>query len=115
MTQLRKVYVPADDIIAAYKGGLSFNAVGRELGVSATHVKDTMRRHAPDSIRSLIQQVKVRAAPVEIGFTLTALGLCRVGPCQDCGVEIVSETRERGQRCGFCATGMSFKAPRRAA
>ena len=100
-----------DAVIAAYEGGASYNTVSRKVGLSSTKVRSMMIEHSPGSIRSRDQQIKVRAKPQpwEEGLTLAALSLYRVGPCLDCEVEIVSETRERGQRCGLC------KAARRAA
>ena len=90
--------------IAAYQRGLSYEAVARELGTSAWRVHSIMKRHAPGAIRSRVQQIQARPKPLaaEEGLTLSALGLYAIGPCADCGVPLVSPTRERGQACGLC-------------
>ncbi len=101
MKQLSKVYVPVPYIIKAYKSGLSYNRVARKLGCSSSHIKKIMREHAPEAIRTLEQQLKVRRQPPVNELTLDALGLRRIGPCLSCGVEIVSTGYGR-EVCGLC-------------
>ncbi len=90
-------------VIALYGTGLSFANVARKMGLGTSTVQDTMRLHARESIRS--NNAWRNPRPVE-ELTLTALGLYRVGPCASCGCEIVSYTRERGQKCGLCERRM---------
>ena len=118
-----------DAIIAAYDAGGSYDTVARELGSSTTKVQTIMRLHAPDSIRSPDETLKVRPqySHAVHGLTLTSLGLYAVGPCEgtrfsSCGIPLVAKRRENpvtGQTCGLCLDyarrRKALKAPRRAA
>ena len=118
-----------DTVIVAYNSGLSYDGVARELGSSTTKVQTIMRLHAPDSIRSPDETLKVRPQYIhaEHGLTLTALGLYAVGKCKgtrfsSCGILLVTKTRKDPvtlQTCGLCLDyarrRKALKAPRRAA
>ena len=87
-------------VITAYDVGGSYNSVARELRLEPGTVRGIMHKHAPDSIRTNNEQPTPKRT--EEGLTLATLGLHRVGPCADCGCEMVSGNREKGQTCGLC-------------
>ncbi len=87
-------------VIAAYQDGLSYQGVARVTGVGSSRVQLIMRKFSPGSIRPRGQRFNPR--PADQVLTLASLGLHRVGPCEDCGVEMVSPTRDKGQACGLC-------------
>ena len=89
-------------IVAAYQGGDGYETIARRFKTSSSRVAVIMKKHAPDSIRPSGNPAGKHGNPLDGGLTLSALSLYAVGPCADCGVPLVSPTRERRQACGFC-------------
>ncbi len=91
-------------VIKAYKSGLSFGASKELTGVSETRARQIVEHYDPEILRTT---VKEQIAVGRVGQDLIvnfSLGLRSLGPCKECGTELVGTDQSAAARvCGFCA------------
>ncbi len=93
------------DIVDDYDRGSSYDTLAHKYRISSSTVQRVMRELSPRSIRPQGQQRK-RAAAMDVGLTIKALGQMWVGPCLKCRIKLVWPRRAnpaaREQTCGLC-------------